>query len=108
MRNRNRHNGVLLAGAALLLALATFAVSRAPAQAKAQPRAQAQAQTPAKNTCLDCHAMLDGALQVTAERFTQDIHFQKRLNCASCHGGNPSVEDMELSMSRAAGFRGKI
>ncbi|HEX9759484.1 MAG TPA: cytochrome c3 family protein, partial [Candidatus Acidoferrales bacterium] len=39
---------------------------------------------------------------------TQDIHLQKGLNCASCHGGNSSVEDMGLSMSRAAGFRGKI
>ena len=62
----------------------------------------------AKNSCLDCHFALDPPLRVTPEQFSQDIHAQKGLNCASCHGGDPTNEDPEVAMGRAAGFRGKI
>jgi predicted CXXCH cytochrome family protein len=61
----------------------------------------------AKNACLDCHAMLDAPMGVTAEQYAQDIHAQKGLTCTSCHGGDASSDDMEQSMSRAKGFRGK-
>ena len=67
--------------------------------------AGARAQTP--NTCLDCHSVLDVPYQVTAEQFSQDIHAQKGLTCASCHGGDPSKGDQD-AMSKQAGFRGKI
>ena len=60
-----------------------------------------------QSTCLDCHSALDPPLQVTAEQFGQDIHLQKGLTCASCHGGDPTKADMD-AMSKAAGFRGKI
>ncbi len=65
----------------------------------------ARAQT--ANTCLDCHSVLDPPLQVTAEQFAQDIHSQKGLNCASCHGGNPTKDDQD-AMSKESGFKGKI
>ncbi len=65
----------------------------------------ARAQT--QNTCLDCHASLDPPYQVTAEQFAQDIHSEKGLTCASCHGGNPTIAGPD-AMSKAAGFRGKI
>ncbi|MGB9104470.1 MAG: cytochrome c3 family protein [Terriglobales bacterium] len=58
------------------------------------------------NSCLDCHSSIDPPLKVTKEQFAQDVHEQKGLTCASCHGGNPSIEDMN-AMSPAAGFRGK-
>lgn len=62
----------------------------------------------AKNSCLDCHAQLDPPLQVTADDFNGSIHAQKGMNCASCHGGDPSSNDLDQSMSPAAGFRGHI
>ena len=65
----------------------------------------AAAQT--SNTCLDCHSALDVPLKVAPEQFAQDIHAQKGLTCASCHGGDPSAADME-AMSKKAGFRGKV
>jgi len=61
-----------------------------------------------KNTCLDCHAVLPPPLEVAQEQFARDIHAEKGLNCASCHGGDPSNEDPLEAMSRAAGFRGKV
>ena len=67
--------------------------------------ALASGQTP--NTCLDCHSVLDAPYKVTEEQFSQDIHAQKGMTCASCHGGDPTKAD-ERAMSKAAGFRGKI
>jgi Cytochrome c3 len=64
----------------------------------------AVAQSP--NTCVDCHSALDAPLKVTQDQFAQDVHFQKGLSCASCHGGDPTKADMD-AMSKAAGFRGK-
>ena len=61
----------------------------------------------APNSCLDCHSALDPPQQVTPEQFAADIHAQKGLTCASCHGGDPTKDD-DQAMSKAAGFRGKI
>jgi hypothetical protein len=59
-----------------------------------------------KNVCLDCHSSLDAPLKVTAEQFALDIHAQKGLTCASCHGGDPANDD--TAMSPKAGFKGHI
>jgi predicted CXXCH cytochrome family protein len=67
--------------------------------------ALAQAQQP--NRCVDCHSALEGELHVTQEQFAQDIHAQKGLTCASCHGGDPTKTD-ESAMSKAARFKGKL
>ena len=62
------------------------------------------AETP--NTCLDCHSALDDPLKVNAETFAANVHAQKGLTCASCHGGDPTSSDN--AMSPKAGFKGKI
>jgi sulfur relay (sulfurtransferase) complex TusBCD TusD component (DsrE family) len=86
-----RNNGLLRT----LLLLLAACVSNGLAHAQTQ------------STCLDCHSALDPPLQVTAEKFAQDIHSQKGLTCASCHGGDPTKADLD-AMSKKAGFRGKI
>ena len=63
----------------------------------------AQAQ---QSTCIDCHSAMDGKVKVTAEQFGQDIHAQKGLTCASCHGGDPT--DPADAMSPKKGFKGHI
>jgi len=62
----------------------------------------------AKNSCLDCHSLLPDRLGVSDHTFSQDIHAQKGLNCASCHGGDPASDDADQAMSRKAGWKGKI
>jgi len=69
--------------------------------------ASSRARAQQANNCLVCHSALDPPLQVTSEQFSHDIHAQKGLTCASCHGGDPSKADMD-AMSKSAGFRGKI
>jgi hypothetical protein len=61
-----------------------------------------------KNSCLDCHSALPDPLGVTQEKFSQDVHAQKGLTCASCHGGDPTSDDPDKAMSRKAGWKGKI
>ncbi len=87
-----RRNSVPLLKVVLLLVLSACA-------------SLARAQT--ANTCLDCHSALDPPRRVSEEQFAQDIHSQKGLTCASCHGGDPTRADMD-AMNKAAGFRGKI
>lgn len=62
----------------------------------------------ARNSCVDCHSMLPDPLGVTQETFSHDIHAQKGLTCVSCHGGDASTDDAAQSMSRKAGWKGKI
>ena len=61
-----------------------------------------------KNSCLDCHSNLPEPLGVSVETYSQNIHAQKGLTCAACHGGDASSDDPEKAMSRAAGWKGKI
>ena len=56
-----------------------------------------------KNTCLDCH---QSAGDKPSELFQHDIHFQKGITCAGCHGGNATVDDMEQAMDKKAGYIG--
>jgi hypothetical protein len=61
-----------------------------------------------KNSCLDCHSALPDRLGIAQEKFSQDVHAQKGLTCASCHGGDPASDDADKAMSRKAGWKGKI
>jgi predicted CXXCH cytochrome family protein len=38
--------------------------------------------------------------------FRGDVHFQKGIGCAGCHGGDAATEDMDAAMSKTAGFLG--
>ena len=60
---------------------------------------------PGKDTCVVCHAVLEGDLAKPAQQFEVDIHHQAGLSCADCHGGDPNDESLN-AMSRAKGFRG--
>ncbi len=63
---------------------------------------------PAKRIMSRYHQNLPEPFGVTAETFAQDIHAQKGLTCASCHGGDPDSNDPDKAMSRAAKWKGKI
>lgn len=58
------------------------------------------------NSCLDCHAALDGKLQMAAEIWGVDIHKAKGFGCVDCHGGDSSTMDPAQAMNRARGFMG--
>jgi len=60
------------------------------------------------DSCLDCHSALPEPLGVSQEKFSQDIHAQRGLTCASCHGGDSTSADPDKAMSRKSGWKGKI
>jgi predicted CXXCH cytochrome family protein len=65
------------------------------------------AQQATKNTCLDCHSVLDGNTQRPALLSKTDVHTANGLGCADCHGGDRTSDDPSVAMSPAKGFIGK-
>jgi hypothetical protein len=63
-------------------------------------------QLTAKDSCLECHAKLDGNPGAPAAKFAGDVHKAHGFSCADCHGGDPSIDD--AVRSKARNFRGKI
>ncbi len=55
------------------------------------------------DNCLTCHKALGEAVGM---KYAADIHYQKGISCAGCHGGDPSSDDQEKSMSADHGFIG--
>jgi hypothetical protein len=62
----------------------------------------------AKDSCLECHSILAGTLQAPAKAFGADVHSRHGFRCNDCHGGDPTVDDPDISMSAAKGFVGKV
>ncbi|TBR19612.1 hypothetical protein EPO15_14110 [bacterium] len=61
----------------------------------------------AADSCVSCHAALDERNAAVIGSFARDIHREKGLSCAACHGGDPTKEDMAEAMDPAKGFAGK-
>ena len=57
----------------------------------------------AADQCLTCHETL---ADKPSTLFKHDVHHQKGVACADCHGGDRSAEDMERGMDEAKGFIG--
>src|SRR5215468_11429899 len=60
----------------------------------------------AKDSCVDCHAKLEGKLKVVAAQSPTNVHGQKGMSCTTCHAGKAEAESKERAHS--AGFRGSI
>lgn len=82
--------------------LATFSVAFLMLLSLASSSATA---APPKDSCIACHAELEGKQSDPVKKFDSDIHRQAGLGCADCHGGDAGDESMD-AMSRAKGFRG--
>ncbi len=63
-------------------------------------------QAEADDTCLECHLQLEDNLQAPALQIQTDVHYQRGISCAGCHGGDPSEVDPDSSMSPSKGFVG--
>ena len=60
----------------------------------------------ASDSCISCHLELGDSLGEPSEIFVNDIHHQVGLSCASCHGGDPSNNDMEGAKGSDTGYVG--
>ena len=53
--------------------------------------------------CLTCHEILGDK---PSKLFKHDVHFEKGVTCAGCHGGDRSAEEMEQAMAVAKDYIG--
>ena len=85
----------------LVLLCALFAHAAPPARGDDLPQSTVPAA--AVDHCVQCHTEED---LLPEGHLAADAHMKPGLSCAGCHGGDPSAEDQERAMSKAAGFRG--
>jgi hypothetical protein len=62
---------------------------------------------PANDTCVECHAAMDGPIQRPALLIKDDVHTANGLSCSDCHGGDRTSDDPSVAMNKARGFLGK-
>ncbi len=55
------------------------------------------------NYCFECHENIGDKV---AESFKKDVHKEKGITCAGCHGGDAASEVLEQAMSKEKGFIG--
>ena len=64
-----------------------------------------------ENRCIECHGMGDiwegdtAHLFVDVEALAADIHWQKKISCFDCHGGNPNTVELRKAHALEDGFR---
>lgn len=85
-------------------AVAAASVPTAPAEPVPTPIAYPRAA--GANTCLDCHSSLEGGHSDITSDWQRSIHAERNINCADCHGGDPSASTLEAAMSPDAGYIG--
>lgn len=61
----------------------------------------------AADSCVECHRRIEGDLRGPSALFLEDVHFQRGLSCADCHGGDPAAADAQAAMDPAKGFVGR-
>ncbi|MFY9555555.1 MAG: cytochrome c3 family protein [Blastocatellia bacterium] len=60
-----------------------------------------------KNSCIECHSQLDGALFEPVRLSKGDVHDARGLSCVDCHRGDAAQDDMAAAMDKRKGFIGK-
>jgi predicted CXXCH cytochrome family protein len=58
----------------------------------------------ADDNCLTCHQGWEDE-DGPSHMITRDIHIQNGLGCADCHGGDPTLDDMD-DVRKSTGYRG--
>ena len=58
------------------------------------------------NTCYDCHLAVNDRQKAISETWKNSIHGAGGIGCADCHGGDPTSDQVTVSMSEEAGYIG--
>ena len=75
--------------------LAVWAALRLPAAADAA------------DTCVECHQSFESNSSDPTQVMDHDVHLQRGLSCADCHGGDPAATEQDAAMDPAKGFLGR-
>jgi predicted CXXCH cytochrome family protein len=58
-----------------------------------------------ESNCITCHQSFEDEQEGPSYKIVRDIHYQKGLGCVDCHGGDPSLEDMD-EVRQVKNYRG--
>ena len=89
---------------ALLLSLPWAVAQKAAGLAEKSATAES---SKGKNSCVECHSQMGDQLAAPVAALQNDIHQQRGLSCADCHGGDPTRDDPTLAMNPSKGFVAK-
>jgi predicted CXXCH cytochrome family protein len=59
-----------------------------------------------KDSCVECHSQMEGALGTAVGLMKDDIHRSRGLSCVDCHGGDATRDDPGGAMDPAKGYVG--
>ncbi|HWR82256.1 MAG TPA: cytochrome c3 family protein [Candidatus Deferrimicrobium sp.] len=59
----------------------------------------------ADDNCLTCHQSFEDETAGPSHIIVRDVHYQRGISCADCHGGSATLEDME-EVRREKSYRG--
>ena len=57
-----------------------------------------------KNSCIECHSQMEGALSEPVLKSKGDVHDGHGLSCVDCHRGDATTDDMAAAMDRTKGL----
>lgn len=60
-----------------------------------------------KDSCVECHSQLEGALSEAVRLSKGDVHHARGLSCVDCHRGDATRDDMAAAKDRRKGFIGR-
>ena len=60
----------------------------------------------ASSTCVTCHTAIDNTQHDITKKWNDSVHGKSGIGCESCHGGDPTSDEVTVAMSKAAGFVG--
>jgi hypothetical protein len=70
------------------------------------PSPEASAKPAEKNTCFACHSAIAPPQRAITEQWQASVHGQNGVGCADCHGGDPTSDEIGVSMDPVNGFIG--
>ena len=60
-----------------------------------------------KDSCVECHSKLEGAMSAPVGLTKGDVHDARGLSCVECHRGDASKDDKAAAMDPRKGFIGR-
>ena len=57
------------------------------------------ARAEAADSCVECHKAFESNVSAPTQVMDHDVHLQRGLSCADCHGGDPTSMDPEAAMA---------
>lgn len=113
--NMNRHRSESHEGIARLrrrrlasAAIATFILLAAryglPSITARQDNPLTGSTTAQKDSCVECHQVMEGPLAEPVTVNNGDVHQSRGLSCADCHGGDQTQDDPTAAMNPLKGF----